>query len=480
MINLLPSPKQYEVVSESYHTIAFGIHTSVAAWADIVKGFCESFEKVNEEELTVCDQAGIELVLDTAIAENTYVLDSTGEQLVIRAGAREGVLYGLASALQLMDCKNGELRVQALKITDYPEKEFRAFMIDVGFCWQPFDKMLKYIDLCFMYKINHLHMHIADNVCYSLPSKAFPKLTSKKHFTYEQIAEMNRYAEARGIKLVPEFECPGHAQSLTRAYPEVFMNHAEGEQGKFFNELGDPIDPSGLVCAGSEIAFEGVKTLLAEIAELFPNAPYIHIGGDEAPCEMWNQCRDCRAYMEKHGIQSAHELYSEYVGRVASYVLTLGKTPMVWEGFPKESSHYVPKETVVIAWESHYQLCTDLLENGFKIVNASWQPTYLVDSLSKRWGPEDLLNWNVYNWQHWWPNSVAYLNPITIQPTDDLLGATMCSWGLTYEQHISRLLENFPAFAERTWTVERKFDYAKYKEIFRKVLRKAAWLVQDK
>ena len=113
-------------------------------------------------------------------------------------------------------------------------------------------------------------------------------------------------------------------------------------------------------------------------------------------------------------------------------------------------------------------------------LNASWQPTYLVDSLSKRWGPEDLLNWSVYNWQHWWPHSAAYRNPIDIEPTDDLLGATMCSWGLTYEQHISRLLENFPAFAERTWSVDRKLSWADYKDVFRKILRKAAWLVQDK
>ena len=479
MINLLPTPKEYEILNKEYHAITLGVTTDVADWADIVEGFCESFEKIFEEKLPVTADAGIVLVKDDTVAANAYAIDST-DKLIIRASAREGVLYGLASTLQLVQLANGELSVQSLKICDWPEKEFRAFMIDVGFCWQPFEKMLKYIDLCFMYKINHLHMHIADNVCYSLPSKAFPKLTSKKHFTYEQIAEMNRYAKARGILLVPEFECPGHARSLNRAYPEVFSNHADGETGKFYNELGAPIAADELVCAGSEKAFEGVKTLLAEIAELFPDAPYIHIGGDEAPCEMWNQCRDCRAYMEKHGIGSAHELYSEYVGRVAEYVLSLGKTPMVWEGFPKESSHYVPKETVVIAWESHYQLAEELLENGFKIINASWQPTYLVDSLSKRWGPEDLLNWNVYNWQHWWPHSVAHLNPINIQPTDKLLGATMCSWGLTYDQHITRLLENFPAFAERTWTVERKLSWAEYKDVFRKILRRAAWLVQDK
>jgi hypothetical protein len=56
----------------------------------------------------------------------------------------------------------------------------------------------------------------------------------------------------------------------------------------------------------------------------------------------------------------------------------------------------------------------------------------------------------------------------------------MCSWGLTYDQHISRLLENFPAFAERTWTVRRLHDYSQYRKVFGSILDKAAWLVQDK
>ena len=86
----------------------------------------------------------------------------------------------------------------------------------------------------------------------------------------------------------------------------------------------------------------------------------------------------------------------------------------------------------------------------------------------------------MYNWQHWWPNSVAKLNPITIPPTDDLLGATLCSWGLTYDQHISRLLENFPAFAERTWTVRRVLDYDTYRKVFNGLCYIAARLVQDR
>jgi 3'-phosphoadenosine 5'-phosphosulfate sulfotransferase (PAPS reductase)/FAD synthetase len=93
---------------------------------------------------------------------------------------------------------------------------------------------------------------------------------------------------------------------------------------------------------------------------------------------------------------------------------------------------------------------------------------------------EDILNWNVYNWQHWWPNSYATLNPITVRPTDQVMGATLCAWGLNYEQLMSRLLENMPAMSERVWTVERKRDFEAYKKAFKITLRRAAALVQDK
>ena len=118
--------------------------------------------------------------------------------------------------------------------------------------------------------------------------------------------------------------------------------------------------------------------------------------------------------------------------------------------------------------------------DGFKIINASWQPLYLVDSLTRRWTPEDILNWNVYNWQHWWPNSYATLNPVTVRPTDQVMGATLCAWGLNYEQLMSRLLENMPAMSERVWTVERKRTFEEYKAAFKKALRITASLVQDK
>ena len=185
--------------------------------------------------------------------------------------------------------------------------------------------------------------------------------------------------------------------------------------------------------------------------------------------------------MKKHGLKDSGELYSEFVGRVASCVLSLGKTPIVWEGFPKESSHFVPKETIVIAWESHYQLAPDLLENGFRIINASWQPTYFVPSLVHRWGPKDLLDWDPHLWLHWWEHSAAHETPIQIEPTDALLGASLCAWGISYDLLISRLMENLPAFSQSTWSPDQKgdLDYETYNAIYKSITDKASKLILD-
>ena len=477
MIPVIPVPKKYETYTDAPLSVPV-FAEAAPEWAAELTVLQELFQQIHCIPLQN-GTGGISLCVDPSLDPKAYVLDVQGS-IRLFASHREGLFYGMATLLQLMQISENRICVPAVRVEDYPDKDFRAFMLDPGFAVQPFHQLRKYIDLCFLYKVNHLHVHFADNSFYTLPSKVFPELPSRgRHYSFEQIAKFNAYAASRGIKIIPEFECPGHAELLNKRYRDVFGCHFQGENGEFYNELGEKYSSDALLCAGSEKAFEGVKLLLKEIVEMFPDAPYIHIGGDEAQHELWANCAECRAYMDSHGITSTKELYGEYMGRVASYVLSLGKTPMVWEGFPKFTNHYIPKETVVIAWESHYQLAHELLEDGFRIVNASWQPLYLVDSLTRRWTPEDILNWDVYNWQHWWPNSYATLNPIHVQPTEQVMGATLCAWGLNYEQLMSRLLENMPAMSERVWTVRRERDYEEYKKVFKSVLRVGAALVQD-
>lgn len=453
MIQMIPYPKQHEIVNETRHTVPYVICAELPAWERYARMFTELFAHTHGRTLER-GVGGIELVYDNTLPRETYTISSEGA-MTVAASDPHGLLYGLASAFQLITPTEDGMQMQSVHVRDYPEKDYRAVMVDLSRCWHAFPKLLKFVDLCFLYKIKYLHLHFIDDVLYTLPSRAFPKLPTKdRHYTFEQIEELKRYAADRGVVLVPEIECPGHALPLNRAYPEVFANRLDGETDEFRNESGEVYDTNALLCAGSERAMEGLYTLIREVTEMFPDSPYINIGGDEANIALWEKCPDCRAYMERNGIEDVYELYSDYIGRACRFVLSLGKTPIVWEGFPQKGCERVPRETVVLAWESHYHLAPDLLKAGFCIINASWQPLYVVTSLSRRWSPLDVLNWNVYNWQHWWPKSAATEHPINVEPTDRVLGAMMCAWCTTYDMEIARLIENLLAMSERTWSVE--------------------------
>jgi len=484
MLTLIPAPKKCTVNDEALHKIPFAIHCRREDWNVHAEAFCDAFLRGYGKPL-IAGEGGIELIPDEALEDNEYRLTTDGS-LKIYASAKEGLLYGLATALQLCDPKEDGILLPAVEIEDRPDKDYRSVMVDLGREWHPFDKLLRYVDLCFFYKVRYLNLHFADSKLYTLPSKAFPKLCVEgKYYTEEQITILREYASARGIVLIPEFECPGHAPILNTYYPEVFADHSDGEGGEFYNESGEIIDNKSLLCASSESAVEGVKTLLKEMSDLFPEAPYLHIGGDEANIALWDQCSDCRKYMKKNGIEGVYGLYSDYVARIARYVLSLGKTPIVWEGFPEEGADKIPPETIVISWENHYQTTQQILAEGFPIINASWKPLYIVPGLTLpsndvNWGAKEILDWNVYNWQHWWPHSKATLNPVNIEPTEQVLGAMLCVWEMNYEQEINLVLAHLAALAERTWTVERTRTYEAYREQFKRLYKISARIIQDR
>lgn len=485
MISIIPAPKKLHIKQEAHHTVRFAVCCAHAPFRPQMLAFADTFFKGFGRSLATDIAGGIEILFDGTLAANTYRLCTDGT-MRIYACSEEGVAYGLATALQLCEVTEEGIALPTLTIEDYPDKDYRSIMVDIGREWHPFDKLLKFVDLCYFYKVRYLNLHFADNKLYTLPSRAFPKLCVEgRCYTEEQIGTLRAYAAARGVVLIPEFECPGHAPVLNTYYPEVFADESDGEGGAFYNEAGEIISNKSLLCAGSERAVEGVKTLLREICELFPEAPYIHIGGDEANIALWAQCAACRAYMAEHGIDDVYGLYSDYVARITSYVLSLGKRPIVWEGFPEKGSDAISRETVVISWENHYQTTEQLLAAGFPIINASWKPLYIVPAMNSAtpmfaWNARDVFEWNVYNWQHWWSQSSATLNPVNVQPTEQVIGAMLCAWEMTFEQEIGSVMTHLAALSERTWTVRRTRSYDDFRGQLGRLFDLSARIIQDR
>ena len=476
--NIIPTPKKCELIGGTSE-LPFAVSCEVAEWGEYATVLSDAFKKLYKSSLSLCE-GGIVLKRDESISHGAYRID-TREGAVLSASDSDGILYAIATFIQAAEVKDGRISVERALIDDCADKEYRSLMVDLAREWHPAYTVHQYIDLCFMLKIKYLHLHFLDNERYTLPSRAFPKLNEAASYTYEEIAKMCDHARSRGIVIIPEFEAPGHAAMLSRCYPEIFANEPEVASAEEKTECGAVITDESIICAGKSSSFEGVKTLLAEVVELFPDTPYIHIGGDEAKIAAWDFCPHCKAYMAERGIEDVHELYSEYVGRVAKEVIRMGRTPIVWEGFPKKGVHYIPKETIVIAWESLYHMSYDLIAEGFKVINSSWVPMYVVPHPDPRfsWGIPEILEWNVYNWQHWYEHSKAYKNPINVEPTEQVIGATLCLWECTFEQEISRGLNNLTAMAERVWNTNGKWVVQEFCDRAKNTIYRIARLIQS-
>lgn len=457
---LIPTPKK---ATDKGEKIALAPHICCERkeWKELISVFCDCAEKI--QGLTFTEGAGgVELCFDDGLKRESYTLETyaseEGNCVRVSAPDYQGAAYGLASVLQLLD---RECYIEGWQIEDWSDKEYSGVMVDLARKWHPFATLLHYVDLCFFYKVKCLHLHFMDDQSYTLPSAKFPKLSLPgRSYKAEEIETLRAYAEARGVTLIPEIEMPGHAKVLTQSYPEWFSNTwddtlEKNSEGKTITENGVEIRAESIICAGSEKTFTGIQTLIDEVLELFPDSPYIHLGADEVNHHVWESCSCCAAYMKEHDIQDTEELYADFLGRATDYVLQKGRTPIVWEGFASEHAHRISKDVIVIGWENHYQTADTLLKNGFRVINCAWKPLYIVGNVNTykidRFNFEDILNWNVHEWQHFWEQSAAYPDPIRVEPTDRVLGAQICIWGTTYEQEISRAVENIGAMSERVW-----------------------------
>ena len=475
---VIPTPKKIEELGGKI-TVPFAICSEKPEWDEHLPVFCAAFEKMFSKNIEIA-RGGIVIKYDPLLKSSAYTINSEND-ITVYASDTEGLFYSMATLLMAVSLSDDGITLSKVHVEDYPEKDYRALMVDLAREWHPLHTLYQYIDLCFILKVRYLHLHFIDDQRYTLPSKAFPLLPNPtQSYSAEEIASVCEYAKQRGIIIIPEFEAPGHAGRLVKCYPEIFANDTDAsEDDVLITEQGVVITSDNIVCAGNPKTMEAIETLLKEMCEFFPDAPYIHIGGDEANINVWAKCSECRKYMQENGIDGIGDLYSEFVGRVAQIVVDMKKTPIVWEGFPLKGASRIPKETIVIAWESYYQTPQDLIDAGFKIINASWQPLYVVSNIKYRWSAFDILKWNVYNWQHWWNKSKAHLNPINIQPTDELLGAELCAWESTFEQEINLVIENLSALSERTWTVARLWNDSEYYYRFKGTYLRIARLVQE-
>lgn len=381
---------------------------------------------------------------------------SIGEKTVLTASNNTGMNYALATLLQLAEMTEEGIVFPVCEIEDAPDNKWRGVMLDLARCYHEKEFLFAVADLCWFYKISRFQLHLSDDQGIRFPFEVLPKAVSEEHYSKQELSALVEYCRDRGIVLVPEIDAPGHFQAFNTAYPELFEVSSTTTR--------TPEEGATSIMRMEESVFDYLREMYQELAQVFVDSPWIHIGGDEANIEKWSTCPISEAYRKAHGLADVQQLYGHCVARQAQMILDMGRIPAVWEGFGEQCNSMIPKETLVFVWESMYQIAPSLLKDGFEIINSSWQPLYIV-APTRMWSPDKILEWEKNIWEHWFDKSAAYGTPIIV-PEDSLIaGGQMCTWGDDMQpkqpyaprmdmlqDEFANLRERVPALAQKVWT----------------------------
>jgi len=286
----------------------------------------------------------------STLGEEGYEMTITSKKVLITAHRSQGIIWGIQTLRQLFPVEilreaavdDVAWELPCVNILDKPRFEWRGLMIDYSRTFWNISHTKKYIDALSYYKMNRLHMHLTDDQGWRIEIEKYPALTEiasqfdtvyheprerEGYYSREDIRELVRYAEARGVELIPEIEMPGHTTEVFAAYPELSCTGDTLSVHPFFKGPGIHNE---IFCAGKKETFEFLENVLSEVSELFPSE-YIHIGGDEAPKVLWKTCPHCQRVIKEYSLKDEDELQSWFIRQVEGYIQSKGKKLIGWD-----------------------------------------------------------------------------------------------------------------------------------------------------
>ena len=303
--------------------------------------------------------------------DESYRLVITENRAHLKSATSLGAMRGLETLLQLLRSDRQGAFFPAVSIEDKPRFPWRGLMIDSARHFQPMEVLKRNIDGMAAMKLNVFHWHLTEDQGIRVESKKFPKLhgmgSDGLFYTQKQIKEIIKYAADRGIRVVPEFDMPGHATAWLVGHPELASApgpyEIERDPGIFDPTL-NPI---------KETTYEFLAVFLAEMAGLFPDA-YIHIGGDENEGKHWDANAEIQAFMKDKGIKDNHELQTYFNKRILKILKKHGKTMMGWDEIFQPD---LPKDVVVHSWRGQKALAESARQGYFGVLSNG----YYIDLL---------------------------------------------------------------------------------------------------
>ena len=385
--------------------------------------------------------------------DESYTLDVAPSGASLKSATLSGALHGLETFLQLIQPGPDGFRVPAVQIADQPRFPWRGLMLDCSRHFLPVEVVERNIDAMAVVKLNVFHWHLSDDQGFRAESKLYPKLQQSgsdgMFYTQEQMREVVAYAAARGIRVVPEFDIPGHTLSWLVGYPELASGKGPFEIGRHFGVFDPVLDPT------REETYNFLDGFIGEMAALFPD-PYFHIGGDEVNGKAWKESKNVQAFAKEHGLKDILALQTYFNQRILKILQKYGKIMVGWDEILGPD---LPKDAVIQSWRGADSLAAAAAKGYRGILSAG----YYLDhgrTAAYHYGIDPLAG------------PAAELTP---EQSAHILGGEACMWAelVGAETVDSRVWPRAAAIAERFWSPRDIIDidsmYARMEAVSRQI-----------
>jgi len=363
--------------------------------------------------------------------DESYNLEINDRQAKITAPTTVGAMRGLETFLQLLEGDKDGFYFPAVSIQDKPRFIWRGLMIDSARHFQPLEVIKRNLDAMAAMKMNVLHWHLTEDQGFRVESKKMPELhlqgSDGDFYTQEQIRQIISYAADRGIRVMPEFDMPGHATAWVVSHPEIASAPGPYKIERRPGIFNPTLDPT------NEKTYKLLKTFFAEMTALFPDK-YMHIGGDENEGKQWDANPKIQAFMKEKGMKTNHELQTYFNKRILKFLQKGGKVMMGWDEIFQPD---LPKDVVIHSWRGQKALA-EAARQGYMGVLSNG---YYIDLMQ----PAS---------QHYATDPIPADTTLTAEEQKRILGgeATMWSEWVSPETIDSRIWTRTAAIAERFWS----------------------------
>ncbi|MEG9436644.1 family 20 glycosylhydrolase [Edaphobacter sp. HDX4] len=449
---LMPEPAHLNVGSGSltWNTaVTVGLpHFKNQRLEDAVNRTLEQIERKTgvprQRAMTTSDASTLSIDVDGAGEEiqsidedESYALNVSSTGIKLHAATVVGAMRGMTTLLQLIQPSGNGFVVPAVQIEDSPRFHWRGLMIDAGRHFEPVEVIKRNLDAMAAVKLNVFHWHLTEDQGFRIESKIYPKLTEEGsdglYYTQDEAREIVAYARARGIRVVPEFDMPGHTRSWLVGYPDLSSDPGPYTIRREFGVEPVAMDPT------KESTYQFIDAFLGEMATIFPD-PYLHLGGDETPGTQWKNNPRVVAFMKEHNFKTTEELQTYFSQRVLQLAKKHGKHMVGWDEILNPA---LPTDAIIHSWRGAKSLY-DAAQRGYQGILS--QPYYLDHMKSAE--------------EYYLADPLPPGSGLTPEQSKLVLGGEVCMWG----EHLnelsidSRIWPRTAAVAERLWSPENVRD----------------------